>query len=312
METRAYHVLIGLFTVVAAAGALLFALWMGKSGMERDYAYYEVGFNRAVSGLSVGNAVLYSGVKVGDVVDLRLDPEDPRHVRARIRVYADIPVKRDTRASLQLANITGSMNIQLHGGTPESPRLVGGPQHPPLIEADPSPLSALLDDGENLAKNLNTLLASIGRLLSEENIDRVGRILANLDLTTETLAARRDQLAETLARLNRAGGQAEVLMQELTRLSRQTGGLLDVQGRKTLEGAAQAMAAIKDAAVRLEGMMSANQDALNQSLRGLGDLEPAVRELNTILGNLSRITRRLEDNPADFLLGRDAIQEFAP
>lgn len=30
METRAHHVLIGLFTVLVVGGALLFALWLGK------------------------------------------------------------------------------------------------------------------------------------------------------------------------------------------------------------------------------------------------------------------------------------------
>ena len=30
MEPRAHHVLIGSFTILAAAAALLFALWLGK------------------------------------------------------------------------------------------------------------------------------------------------------------------------------------------------------------------------------------------------------------------------------------------
>lgn len=42
METRAHHVLIGLFTVLAVGGALLFALWLGKSSMDREYNYYEI------------------------------------------------------------------------------------------------------------------------------------------------------------------------------------------------------------------------------------------------------------------------------
>ena len=45
METRAHHVMIGLFTVLAVGGALLFALWLGKSSMDREYNYYEISFN---------------------------------------------------------------------------------------------------------------------------------------------------------------------------------------------------------------------------------------------------------------------------
>ncbi|HCW94701.1 MAG TPA: MCE family protein, partial [Pseudomonas sp.] len=113
METRAHHVLIGLFTVLVVGGALLFALWLGKSSIDREYEYYEVGFNRAVSGLSTGSSVEYSGIKVGDVERLWLEPDDPRKVRARIRVYAGTPIRQDTRARLALANITGAMVIQL-------------------------------------------------------------------------------------------------------------------------------------------------------------------------------------------------------
>ena len=175
METRAHHVLIGLFTVLAVGGALLFALWLGKSSMDREYNYYEISFNRAVSGLSNGSAVEYSGIKVGDVEALWLEPDDPRKVRARIRIYSGTPIKQDTRARLALANITGSMIIQLHSGTPQSPPLEGKRGEPPLIVADPSPLSALLENGEDLMTNINNLLRSANLMLSEDNAGRIGR-----------------------------------------------------------------------------------------------------------------------------------------
>ena len=71
METRAHHVLIGLFTVLAVGCALLFALWMGKSSVDSEFKLYDVVFTEAVSGLSVGSTVQYSGIKVGDVIRLR-------------------------------------------------------------------------------------------------------------------------------------------------------------------------------------------------------------------------------------------------
>src|SRR5690625_6088265 len=125
METRIRHILIGLFTVVAFLAILAFALWLGQATAEREYTYYEIGFDRAVSGLSEGSSVLYSGIKVGDVVSLTLDQEDPRHVRARIRVFAGTPIKEDTGAKLQLANINGGMEVQLHCGSHECPSLRG-------------------------------------------------------------------------------------------------------------------------------------------------------------------------------------------
>jgi phospholipid/cholesterol/gamma-HCH transport system substrate-binding protein len=312
METRAHHILIGLFTVLAVAGALIFALWLDKSSGDREYAYYEVGFDRAVSGLAVGNAVLYSGIKIGDVVDLRLNPEDPRQVRARIRVFSDIPIRQNTRANLQLANITGSMNIQLQGGTPESPLLVGSIENPPLIVADPSPLSMLLADSETMAKTLNKLLANAMVLMSEENIGRVATILANLEQTSATLADQREEIVEAVVNFNRVGTETSNLMQELNRLSRNANRLLSREGRQTLDSTGEAIGALGDAAARLDGILAENQASLSRGMRGLTEFGPAMRDLRSILGNLSRITRRLEDNPAAFFLGQDPIQEFTP
>src|SRR5690625_424711 len=104
METRAHHVIIGVFVVVAVAAALLFTLWLWQPTADRDYNYYIVGFNRPVSGLSEGSRVEYSGIRVGEVMDLSLNPEDPRRVRALIRVEKETPVNVDTKADLALAN----------------------------------------------------------------------------------------------------------------------------------------------------------------------------------------------------------------
>src|SRR5690625_5603005 len=160
METRIRHILIGLFTVVAFLAILAFALWLGQATAEREYTYYEIGFDRAVSGLSEGSSVLYSGIKVGDVVSLTLDQEDPRHVRARIRVFAGTPIKEDTGAKLQLANITGGMVVQLHGGSPESPSLPRDEADPPLIFGDPSQFTAFMSQIEDIVAILIRVLES--------------------------------------------------------------------------------------------------------------------------------------------------------
>ncbi|WP_413042890.1 MlaD family protein [Pseudomonas sp. YJ42] len=312
METRAHHVLIGLFTVIAVGGALLFALWLGKSSIDREYSYYDIGFSQTVSGLSSGSSVEYSGIKVGDVVQLWLEPDDPRKVRARIRVYGGTPIKTDTQARLALANITGSMVIQLHGGTPQSPRLAGDPDDPPLIVADPSPLSALLENGEDLLSNINNLLLSANQIFSEENTTRLSRTLEHLEQATSVLSEQRGDLAQTLEQFNQLSQQANTVMSELSSLARNANGLLDDQGRSVLASAAHSMKALDRATARLDTLLEDNQSALNNGMQGFNELGPAINELRTTLAALRRVTQRLEDNPRGFLLGRDKLQEFNP
>lgn len=312
METRAHHVLIGLFTVIAVGCALLFALWLGKSSMDREYSYYDIGFSQAVSGLSSGSSVEYSGIKVGDVTELWLEPDDPRKVRARIRVYGGTPIKTDTQARLALANITGSMVIQLHGGTPEAPRLEGDRDEPPLIVADPSSLSALLENGEDLMSNINNLLLSANQIFSEENTARLSRTLEHLESATSVLSEQRGDLAQALQQFNQLSQQANTVMGELSSLARNANGLLDDQGRSVLTSAAQSMDTLDQATARLDKLLEDNEGALNNGMQGFNELGPAINELRTTLGALRRVTQRLEDNPSGFLLGRDKLQEFNP
>lgn len=312
METRAHHLMIGLFTVVAVVAALGFALWLGKSATDREVTFYEVGFESPVGGLATGNAVLFSGIRVGDVADLRLDPDDPRLVRALIRIEADIPIHDDTRASLALANVTGSMNLTLRGGSPERPRLQGSRDDPPLILAEPSALGSLLADGETLIGGLNQLITSANRLLSEENTDRVDTILANLEQLSDDLAARSGELGAVVEIADRLSEEASDLLQALTRLGTSAETLVDGEGRRALASAGQAMGSLEAMTRRLETLLGNNEEALGRGMQGLGDIGPTIRELRDTLGNLGRITRRLEESPADFLLGREPIEEFTP
>jgi phospholipid/cholesterol/gamma-HCH transport system substrate-binding protein len=116
METRAHHVLIGLFTVLVVAGAMLFGLWLAKSSVDDTFKDYEVVFNEAVSGLSKGSSCSTAGSRSA-TWSAAPGPKDPRRVLARIRLGGDTPVKEDTQAKLALTGVTGTSIIQLSGGT---------------------------------------------------------------------------------------------------------------------------------------------------------------------------------------------------
>lgn len=312
MEPRAHHVLIGLFTVLALGGALLFALWLGKSSLDRDDTWYEVVFDRAVSGLAEGSAVQYSGIEVGNVAELQLDPRDPRRVRALIRIDASVPIKADTRASLALANITGSMNIQLYGGTPESERLMGSRDNPPVIHAHPSPLSSLLSNSERLMIRFNRLLDGADRLLSDDNVEHLSSSLANLEQATATLADNDLDLAALGERLDTTLAQAEATLATYARLGERAYRLLDDEGRRTLARAENAMASLEEGAGRLARLTADHEQEIARGLQGIGELDPAMQELHAALRTLNRLIRRLEESPADTLLGRELLPEYTP
>lgn len=312
METRAHHVLIGMVTVLVVAGAMLFGLWLAKSSVDSTFKDYEVVFNEPVTGLSKGSAVQYSGIKVGDVTSLRLDPEDPRRVLARIRLNAETPVKQDTQAKLTLTGVTGTSLIQLSGGTPQSPPLVGKGGKLPVIIASPSPIARLLTNSSDLVTNINLLLHNANRLFSEENATRLGTTLEHLEQTTGAIAAQRDDISQAIRQLSTVGQQAGTALQQTGELMRNANALLGSRGSEIANSADQAMRSLAQSTATLDALLESNREAIDSGAQGFRELAPAIRELRDTLNSLKAISRRLEADPSGYLLGRDQNKEFAP
>lgn len=305
METRAHHILIGLFTLTAGAAILLFVLWMTKFGDARNYQTYDILFREAVSGLSVGSAVQYNGIGVGEVESLTLDPDDPRQVWARVRVAGSTPIKSDTQAQLTLLNITGASGIELSEGTPDSPLLTAGEREVPVIVAEPSSLARLRGDSEELILSVTTLLDSANRLLSEENAAYITRVLVNLDTVTTALAREQDTLRVALQSLVTA---AQDVSRLIARFDQQTSDYAE----PLLASAAQTMNNIEQLSLRLDNLLRDNSQALTTGMQSLNELDPALRDLRDTMNSFSEIVDRLEADPTGFMLGGDTIREFTP
>src|ERR1700745_81245 len=100
METKASYIVTGAFTLAVIAGVFGFLYWVqnGTGGGERSV--YRVVFAGSVSGLRPGAAVLFDGMRVGEVTRLALDPADPRRVEALIALDRATPVRADTKVTL--------------------------------------------------------------------------------------------------------------------------------------------------------------------------------------------------------------------
>ena len=118
METKANYVVIGAFTLTIALAAVIFGLFAARYATDSAWNRYQILFNESVIGLSDGSPVLYNGVNVGRVSELDLNPEDVRQVLVTVDIEAQVPVHRDTVATIRLTGLTGTAAIQLTGGTP--------------------------------------------------------------------------------------------------------------------------------------------------------------------------------------------------
>ena len=116
METRAPFVIIGAFVLAAIAAAFGFVYWLHNTGGLGPRTTYHVQFEGSVPGLLVGAAVLFNGIRVGEVTELSLAPDNPRRVNAAIAVTSTTPVRSDTKVGLDFQGLTGVPVIALEGG----------------------------------------------------------------------------------------------------------------------------------------------------------------------------------------------------
>lgn len=303
METRAQHILIGLFTLLGTGTLLLFILWMSRTGVEGEARHYDILFHEAVSGLSVGSPVSYSGIRVGEVIDLWLDEDDPRQVWARVRISTRVPIKTDTTARLSLLNITGASGIELSQGLPESPTLTA--RGIPVIEAEPSSFARLQLSGGELVENITRLVRRANAVLSAENLEHFNQVLTNINTVTTIVAEQQEDLRIGLQALADSGTQLSAMLERLEQG-------LAVKGEQFVREATETLSHVRDLSQQLDTLLSENSAALAQGMQGAGELGPAVQDLRTLLNQLNSLARQLEAGPAGTVLGQDDLKEFTP
>jgi phospholipid/cholesterol/gamma-HCH transport system substrate-binding protein len=199
METRARYVLIGVFTLAVILLGFGFVVWMqGAAGLQQR-STYRVHFENPVSGLLKGSAVLFNGIRVGEVVALELDPNHPRRVAAIIAVDTGTPVRADTEVGLEFGGLMGgTAAVSLTGGTLASPALSTAGGEPPLLFANAAASQSITQAARETLRRLDTILA--------DNSDLLHTTIANLETLSGVLARNSDRLEGILAGIERMTG----------------------------------------------------------------------------------------------------------
>ncbi|MDY3330534.1 MAG: MlaD family protein [Pelistega sp.] len=316
MEPKARHILIGLFTVGILAVAMAFALWLARLEVYQGTHRYVVHFKESVSGLSRGSAVLFSGIKVGEVLELSLVPEDPRHVYALITVDSKVHVHEGVEARLQLMGVTGQSVISLRGGNPNQPLLseVGHfdkVYDVPIITAIPSPLSALLEDGQSVVSNLTEISYNLKNLFSDQNVKSFGSILNNVNGVTSAVSDKQS-IQEMMSRTNTVLADLSKAIQSYDKLANNTNAMLTKDGQQALASAAKAMVSLENAGTKVQSLIRQNEGNINQGMQGFKELTPAIIEFKRAFGTLQNILRDMEDRPAGYFIDGNSLKGFKP
>lgn len=302
METRANYALIGLFTLIAIFAGFAFVYWIGgrDAGVRRDRI--AVIFSGSVSGLLRGGSVNFNGVRVGEVTDIRLMPEDPRRVVATIEVDQSTPVKADTRARLEFQGLTGVASIALVGGDAQASPLRPRSGDPiPTIFGDRSDVQDILETVREVARKVDGVLARVEEVVTEAQGPLV-RTARNAEKFTDALAANADDLKATLknigdvaknidsTKVNRILDNADRFMQAL--------GGSSPEVESAVKDVASITQKLNRAADRVDGVLKSAEAFLGSAAGEEGkstfaDIGAAARSIRTLADNLDARTAEI-------------------
>lgn len=310
MESDAKYAMVGAFVLALSAAAIVFVIWLGQLSFDRDYAEYEVVFKGPVRGLSQAGDVRFNGIKVGEVTQLRLGTEDPNIVLARIRIFAETPIKTDSYAQLEPQGITGLSYIQIYGGSVSSPKLMrkmGGPL--PQIPSKQPQLEGLVASGADVVSSANQAINRINKVLSDENIEAFSQTLANVRDITAELAREKDLGKDLVSALQSVDDAAQALK------------VFSDKGTALLDGDTTDMIAEIDAAA--EELRLASSDArvlmgkvgppvTEFSNEGLAELTAALADLRAVLQSVNRMVEEIDRDPKEFITGEPLPEMEVP
>lgn len=316
--TRAQRVRLGIFlatglSVLIGGLVVLAGLKLGESRDDYVVRFRDSGVS--LSGLDVGSPVKYSGIRVGRVEAVRIDPEDVSVILVELSLDDGTPVAEDSRADLGAQGITGLKYVELSRGSRGARIREPGEE----IPAGMSLFDSLAQKADQIAAKADAVLDRVANLTGPDMKDRLAKLMDNtnefLVNVNGVLADNRDALKLLAERVTGTAEQVQQLSAELARTARQANGLL---GEATV-----LVRNAKGTPEQLNGFLAEGTAVLAQSrvLLGPEGLQRTLARVNAILAqtqhqvietvslfreaaeNANAFTEKVRDDPSLLLLG---------
>lgn len=257
METRANYVLIGSFTLTVIAAAIGFVLWFQSLHTTKQRSPLRVVFEGPAAGLRNGGSVNFNGIRVGEVVSVKLD--NPRRVVALAMIENNAPIRKDTLVGLEFQGLTGVAAISLKGGDEAAAPPPLDQDGIPTLTADPNKLQDVTEAIRGTLQNINKIVA--------DNQESVKNSLRNLETFTNSLARNAEKIDGVMAKVDSVMLKADSLMLGLNTLA----------GGKDGGELFQAVKSIRELADDFDKRSGA---LMSDGRRTLGDISRAVNNFD--------------------------------
>jgi phospholipid/cholesterol/gamma-HCH transport system substrate-binding protein len=326
METRSNHLLVGSVVMAMIIALLGFVIWISQASGNADKSY-DIFFKQAVDGLAKGSAVTFSGVPVGQVESINLEPATPEFVRVRIKVGNETPVLVGTTATIKGVGFTGVSQIQLDPPERGANRRVAAgreivcpdgsnrasvcPYDVPIIPAKPGGISQLLSSAPELLDRVSTLTLRLTELLSDRNQQSIAAILGNVQEISRNLAERSDEIAATMAEARIAIRQAGAAADEFGQLADTADALVQRDARPLIGDLRKTIQAAEGSMQNLDALLADARPGVQAfSKQTIPEAGQLIRDLREVSSSLAAVSKRLEQNGALGIINGPSLPDY--
>jgi len=300
METRANYVIVGIFTIVAIAAAFFFVYWTAAIGDRGETAMLRVRIPGSASGLGRGSAVLFNGVKVGEVQRVYLDLSNPKVAIADAVVDRMTPITPSTKADIGLAGLTGTANIELNGGNPQEPNILDEAEQEHRIAeitANPSAVTNLLQTAQSILTRADSVVSQLEGFVGDAR-EPLTQTLKNVEAFSDALGRNAGGIDNFLNSVGKLSTSLSSASGQLDATLKSAKDLLDSVDRDQVR---QTVANIQDFTKRLDG---ASQN-LNELMTSLGTTVNSIGVTAKSVGTFSDSAQQTLSKVDDILEGVD-------
>jgi len=188
MKSRASNLLIGSLTLAFIAGSFGAMLGYQKLAGVKQRTPFRVIFEGSASGLRKGGSVNFAGIRVGEVVSLKLD--HPRRVVALTMIDGATPVRKDTQVGLEFQGLTGIAAISFTGGSDGAPPPARGPDGIPELTAD-------AEGTLGLQEKIRIALRNVDKVIADNEV-AVKDTLLNFETFTASLSGSGERITSVI------------------------------------------------------------------------------------------------------------------
>lgn len=279
MENRNSYTIVGLFVMLIGAFLGIFMWWMlTRTEANETYRSYFIHTKELPVGIKEGADVKFIGVNAGIIKKIDFIDMKNAIIEIELSIKDKLPISKDSVAKVESQGISEISFINITQGSGE---IFNENEKKPIISLDKALLDKIGKKAEVISDQVSETIYKINMLLSNQNIDKINKILTNFETFSKKLND--EKLTKNIY----------TAIDEF------------IKFQKTMDNSAKKFNNFIDNLNKTQNKISARIDNGDFNIREilnptLSDAQTTLNEFNKALIEFESALFRLEDNPYEF------------